>query len=61
MAVALIVVTTIIVFIVVDILLRTLLKRMRESRTRKEREQALDTGVKMDVSEEAPSLKRVEL
>lgn len=61
MAVALIVVTTIIVFLVVDILLRILLKRMRVSRTRKEREQALDIGVKMDVSEEAPSLKRVEL
>lgn len=61
MVVALIVVTTVIVFLVVDILLRVSLKRMRESRTRKEREQALDIGLKLDVSEEAPSLKRVEL
>lgn len=61
MVVASIVVTTIIVFIVVDILLRILLRRMREARVRKEREQALDIGLKLDVSDEALSLKRVEL
>jgi FixJ family two-component response regulator/glycine cleavage system H lipoate-binding protein len=61
MVVALIVVTTIVVFVVVDILLRVLLKRVRESRTRREREQALDIGLKLDVSEEAPSLKRVQV
>jgi len=61
MVVALIIVTTIIVFVAVDILLRILLKRMSEARIKKEREQALDTGLKLDVSEEAPSLKRVEL
>jgi len=61
MVVALIVITTIIVFVVVDILLRILLKRLREARLTKEREQALDIGLKLDVSEEARTLKRVEL
>ncbi len=59
MIVALIVVTTIVVFIVVDILLRVLLKRSRETRMKREREHALDIGLKLDVSEEAPTLKRV--
>ena len=61
MVVALIVVTTILVFVVVDLLLRMLLKRARETRTRREREHALDIGLKLDVSEEAKTLKRVEL
>lgn len=61
MIVALIVITTIIVFVVVDLVLRTLLKRMNDARMRAEREQALDIGLKLDVSEEAPTLKRVEL
>jgi len=61
MIVVLIVITTIVAFIVVDLLLRTLLRRMDEKRFRKEREHALDVGLKLDVSEEAPSLKRVEL
>ena len=59
--VASIIITTIIVFIVVDILLRTLLNRVRAAQTRKEREEALDIGLTLDVSEEAPSLTRVEL
>ena len=61
MVVASIVIITIIVFIVVDLLLRKILTRVRDARTQKEREEALDTGLSMDVSEEAPSLKRVEL
>ncbi len=61
MIVALIVITTIIVFVVVDLILRTLLKRATEARMKKEREEALDTGLKLDVSDEAPTLKRVEL
>jgi len=59
--VASIVVTTILVFLLVDILLRMFLKRMRAARVKKDREQALDTGLKLDVSEEARTLKRVEL
>lgn len=61
MIVVLVVITTIVAFIVVDLLLRTILRRMNETRNRKEREHALDVGLKLDVSEEAPSLKRVEL
>jgi CheY-like chemotaxis protein len=56
-----IVITTILVFILVDILLRMLLSRMRAAQTRKEREQALDIGLQLDVSDEAPTLTRVEL
>jgi len=61
MIVILIVVTTIVVFILVDLLLRVLLKRMTEKRLMKEREAALDTGLRLDVSEEASTLKRVKL
>jgi len=56
-----IIITTILVFILVDILLRMFLTRVRAAQTRKEREQALDIGLKLDVSEEAPTLTRVEL
>lgn len=61
MIVALIVIITIVAFIVVDLVLRVILKRMTEKRLKEEREHALDVGLKLDVSEEAPSLKRVEL
>jgi len=61
MIVPLIVVTTIIVFILVDLSLRAILKRMTETRLLKEREEALDTGLRLDVSEESATLKRVEL
>lgn len=59
--VALIVILTIIVFIVVDLILRTLMRRMHESKLRKEREEALDIGLKLDFTEEAKSLTRVEV
>lgn len=61
MAVTSIVITTIVVFILVDLLLRFLLGRMRAAQARREREQALHTGLQLDVREEAPTLKRVEL
>jgi len=61
MVVASIVVITIIVFVVVDLVLRKLLNRAREARLKREREQALDIGLKLDVSDEAGTLKRVEL
>ncbi len=61
MVVALIVVTTIIVFILVDLVLRMLLNRVREGRIKREREHALDIGLKLDVSEEARTLMRVEV
>jgi len=61
MVVALIVITTIVVFILVDIALRILVARVREARKIKERERALDLGLKLDVSEEARTLTRVEV
>jgi CheY-like chemotaxis protein/glycine cleavage system H lipoate-binding protein len=61
MVIASIVVTTIVVFILVDLGLRLLLERSRASRARREREQALDAGLTLDFSNEAPTLKRVEL
>jgi CheY-like chemotaxis protein/glycine cleavage system H lipoate-binding protein len=61
MVVALIVITTIVVFVAVDIVLRILLKRAREARLQRAREQALDIGLKLDVSEEARTLRRVEV
>lgn len=59
MVVTSIIITTILVFILVDFLLRVLLGRYRATRIRREREQALDTGLNLDVSDEAPSLVRV--
>ncbi len=59
--VLLIVVVTIIVFVLVDFALRVYLEQRRELNLRKEREQALDIGLKLDVSNEAKSLKRVEV
>ncbi len=61
MIVPLIVITTIVMFVVVDLVLRMLLKRVRDTRQKKAREQALDIGLKLDVSEEARTLTRIEL
>ena len=57
----LIVILTIIVFIMVDLILRTIMKRIHKTRLNKERQDALDIGLKLDFTEEAQSLKRVEL
>jgi CheY-like chemotaxis protein len=59
--VLLIVVVTIIIFIIVDFALRVFLQKRHELKLRKEREAALDIGLKLDVSEEAKTLKRVEV
>ena len=59
--VLLIVVVTIIVFIIVDFSLRLYFQRKQELSLRKEREAALDIGLKLDFSEEAKTLKRVEV
>jgi CheY-like chemotaxis protein len=59
--VILIVLVTIIVFIVVDVMLRRIAKRMEEKKTRLEREAALDTGLRLEYTDEAVSLKRVEV
>lgn len=59
--VLLIVVITVIVFIIVDFALRVFFQRQQESKLRKEREEALDIGLKLDFSDEATTLKRVEV
>ena len=59
--VALIVVLTIVVFFIVDFALRISLKKMRESKVKKQREEALDVGLKLEFTDEAKTLKRVEV
>ena len=59
--VLLIVVVTIIVFILVDFSLRIYFQKKQEIELRREREAALDIGLKLDFSEEAKTLKRVEV
>lgn len=59
--VLLIVVVTVIVFILVDFALRIYFQKRQEISLRKEREKALDIGLKLDYSEEAKTLKRVEV
>lgn len=59
--VLLIVVVTIIVFVLVDFSLRVYFQKRQEVKLRKEREAALDIGLKLDYSEEAKTLKRVEV
>ena len=55
------VVVTVIVFILVDFALRIYFQKRKEIKVRKEREKALDIGLKLDYSEEAKTLKRVEV
>jgi CheY-like chemotaxis protein/glycine cleavage system H lipoate-binding protein len=59
--VILIVLVTIAVFIVVDLFLRRIAKRVQEKKIRLEREEALDTGLRLEYTDEARSLKRVEV
>ncbi|MBE0613604.1 MAG: response regulator [Burkholderiales bacterium] len=59
--VLLIVVLTIIVFILVDFSLRVYFQRRQALKLKKEREEALDIGLRLDYSEEAKTLKRVEV
>lgn len=57
--VAAMVIITVVAFVVVDLLIRLILRRVTAARVRKEREEALETGLRLDVSDETPSLKRV--
>lgn len=59
--VVLFLVITVIIFIVADAILRIVLKKIEQSKLKKEREEALDVGLRLDFSEEAKSLKRVEV
>ena len=57
--VILIVISTVIVFILVDVALRLIMRRIQESKIAKERKEALDIGLRLDFTDEAKSLKRV--
>jgi CheY-like chemotaxis protein len=52
---------TVVVFVLVDWALRVTLRKMEEAKTRRERQRALDEGVRLEFAEEAKSLKRVEV
>jgi len=56
-----IVILTIIVFILVDVITRLAMKRHEERKLLKEREEALDIGLRLEFTGEAKSLKRVEV
>lgn len=56
-----IVLLTFVVFIVVDLLLRLVLRRMDETKRRKERREALDIGLRVSVNSTAASLKSVQV
>ncbi|MCA9523760.1 MAG: response regulator [Myxococcales bacterium] len=60
--VIIIVVVTVAAIIVVDLALRLIMNKVRAAKTRKEREAALDTGLRLNLTvSEAKSLKRVEV
>jgi CheY-like chemotaxis protein len=59
--VILIVLVTTAVFIVVDLLLRLTMRRMEQRKARREREEALAVGLRLEFTDEATSLKRVEV
>lgn len=59
--VLLIVVITVIVFVMVDFALRIYFQKRQELNLIKERKAALDIGLKLDFSDEATTLKRVEI
>ena len=58
---ALVVVLMFLGFVLLDVAVRRVGRRIEERRTRREREAALEISLRLDVSHEAPSLKRVEV
>jgi len=54
-------IVALILFIIADLVIRTILKKAEEKRMRKLRQQALETNLKLDFSHEAKTLKRVEV
>lgn len=59
--VALLVIMTIVIFIIVDLLLRLILQKVQKTKIKKARKEPLEVSLRLDYSEEAPSLKRVEV
>jgi CheY-like chemotaxis protein len=58
---ALLVVLMFVGFVVIDVLVRMAHRRMDAARERREREAVLHTSLRLDFTQEAPSLKRVEV
>jgi CheY-like chemotaxis protein len=54
-------ITAVIVFIIVDIIIRIIAKKIRENKIRQEKEEALKVSLDLDFSSEAKTLKRVEV
>lgn len=59
--VVLIVLISVILFILADAVVRIVMKRMEQKKVQKEREEALDIGLRLDFADEAKTLKRVEV
>ena len=59
--VVLIVLISVILFILADAVVRIVMKRMEQKKIQKEREEALDVGLRLEYADEAKSLKRVEV
>jgi CheY-like chemotaxis protein len=59
--VAILVVSMIVAFIIIDIVVRIVSKKIDEAKARKERLAALDIGLNLDFTHEAKSLKRVDV
>lgn len=59
--VAILVVSMIVAFIIIDIAVRMISKKMEEAKAHKERLAALDIGLNLDFTHEAKSLKRVDV
>lgn len=57
----LLMILSVVLFVLADLAVRAVSKRMSETQTRREREEALTVSLTLDVSREAKSLKRVEL
>lgn len=59
--VVLLVIFMIVVFITADVVVRIVAQKMRKTKTKKERHEALDIGLRLDYTDEAMSLKRVQV
>jgi len=54
-------IVAVVIFILADVLIRFIIKSMKEKRQQKERESALEVSLNLDFSKEAKSLKRAEV
>ncbi|MBN2425142.1 MAG: response regulator [Calditrichaceae bacterium] len=57
----LLLIIAVVLFIIADIIIRAIIRKNQEKRTRKERQEALKVNLNLDYSHEAKTLKRVEV